>query len=108
MIDKALLNIVDQSYLEGVNRDHVYEPVGCDKCNTSGFKGRIGVFEAILVDENIENAVISNPSERDIEAASRNQKLLSLVEDGVLKVLSGLTSLDELGRVLDLSSIEVE
>lgn len=106
MIDKALAGITDPSYLENVQRDHVYEPVGCDQCNKSGFKGRIGVFEAILVDDNIEKAVIQNPSERDITTASRSQNLLSLTEDGVLKVLSGITSLSELGRVLDLSSIE--
>jgi len=106
MIEKSLAKISDPSYLEGIQREHIWEPVGCEKCNNSGFKGRIGVYEAVLVDSSIEKAVINNPSERDIEEAARSQKLLNLTEDGILKVLSGLTSLTELSRVLDLSSIE--
>jgi type IV pilus assembly protein PilB len=64
------------------------------------------VFEAILIDESIEKVVIANPSERDINTASRAQNLLKLEEDGILKVLNGTTSLSELSRVLDLSAIE--
>ncbi|MDB5254081.1 MAG: pilB1 [Parcubacteria group bacterium] len=105
LVDKALAKVTDQTYLEGVQREHMFEPVGCDKCH-DGFKGRIGVFEAILVDEHIEQAVINNPSERDINTASRTQNLLKLEEDGILKVLNGTTSLSELSRVLDLSAIE--
>jgi type II secretory ATPase GspE/PulE/Tfp pilus assembly ATPase PilB-like protein len=58
-----------------------------------------------LVDNKIEKAVIENPSERDIEAAARDQKLPNLAEDGILKVLNGDTSLQELGRVVDLSNV---
>lgn len=106
LVDKALSKITDKSYLEGVQQDHLWEPVGCKECNFSGYKGRIGVYEAILIDAGIEKAVINNPSERDINEASRAQNLLKLEEDGVIKVLNGTTSLEELGRVLDLSSIE--
>jgi len=106
LIDKSLSKISDESYLEGVQKDHLWEPVGCQECNFSGYKGRIGVYEAILIDSAIEKAVINNPSERDINEASRSQGLLKLEEDGILKVLRGITSLSELGRVLDLSSIE--
>jgi type IV pilus assembly protein PilB len=106
LVDKALSKVSDPTYLEGVQRDHMYEPIGCTACNNSGFKGRIGVFEAILIDEAVERAVISNPSERDINTASHPQNLLKLEEDGIIKVLAGTTSLSELSRVLDLSSIE--
>jgi len=106
LIDKSLSKISDTSYLEGIQREHIWEPVGCKECNFSGYRGRIGVYEAILIDSAIEKAVINNPSERDINEASRVQGLLKLEEDGVLKVLRGITSLSELGRVLDLSSIE--
>ncbi|CAN5140131.1 type IV-A pilus assembly ATPase PilB [soil metagenome] len=105
MIDKALAGISDQTYLDGVQKDHIYEPVGCDKCH-GGFKGRVGVYEAVLVDESIEKAVTNNPSERDISAAARGQNLLTLAQDGIIKVLGGTTSISELSRVLDLSSIE--
>jgi len=104
VVDKILGNILDSSYLEGVQREHVWVPVGCSECNGLGYRGRVGIFEAILVDGEIEKAVITNPSERDIRGVAKAQKLLTLAEDGVLKVLVGTTSLEELDRVMDLSS----
>ena len=104
-IDKVLANVPDPIYLEGVQRKHLWTAIGCPECNNLGFKGRIGIYEAILVDTNIEKAVIINPSERDIREAAKGQKLLTLVEDGVIKVLSGITTLEELDRVVDLSNV---
>ncbi|MDQ3089712.1 MAG: GspE/PulE family protein [bacterium] len=104
-IDKVLAKIADQSYLEGVQRDHLWEAPGCDKCHHLGFKGRIGVYEAILINEEIEKAVLNNPSENEIEEAAREQKQLNIVEDGVIKILSGLTSIPELARVVDITTV---
>ncbi len=104
-VDKILSEIQDSAYLEGVQREKIWVAVGCPKCSGLGFKGRIGIYEAILVDNNIEKAVITNPSERDIREAAKSQNLLNLAQDGTLKVLSGITTLEELDRVVDLSSI---
>jgi len=104
IIEKILAGVADPIYLEGIQREHSWTAVGCPECNDLGFKGRIGVFEAVLVDSNIEKAVITNPSERDIREAAKKQKLLTLVEDGIIKVLSGVTTIEELDRVVDLSS----
>jgi len=105
LIEKILADVSDKSYLEGIPTDHLYTSVGCDKCHNTGFKGRIGVYEAILVDENIEKAVLENPSERDIATAAKPQGLLTLAEDGILKVLKGETTIPELERVLDLTDL---
>lgn len=102
MVDTVVAGIQDKSYLEGVQREKVWAPVGCSECNNLGFRGRVGVFEAILVDKGIENAVIQNPSERDIRDAAKAQNLLTLAQDGILKVLSGTTSMEELTRVVDI------
>lgn len=80
----------------------LYEAVGCPQCNNTGYKGRIGIYEAILVDESIENIIKDSPSEREIRTAAEGQNLLTLVEDGILKSVKGITSLDELERVIDL------
>lgn len=101
-IERTIGGIQDKSYLEGVQLEKVWAPVGCPECNGIGYKGRIGVFEAILVDNNIEKAVITNPSERDIREAAKNQRLLTLEQDGILKVLNGVTTLEELGRVVNM------
>ena len=78
--------------------------MGCDKCNGTGYRGRIGIFEAIVMDKGIEKAVLNNPSEREIQEAARNQKLLNMQQDGVVKILKGITSIDELSRVIDLQA----
>lgn len=86
------------------NRSVVYEPVGCTECNGTGYKGRIGVFEGIVVDKEVDDFVHANPSEKDIQELQKKRPLLTMPEDGVVKVLKGITSLDELERVVSLEN----
>lgn len=102
LIQDVLSSIKDKSYLEGLNQGGIYEEVGCEHCNFTGFKGRTGIYEAILTDENIEQIVKENPSEREINKAAENQGILTMKQDGIIKILQGITSLSELGRVIDL------
>lgn len=83
----------------------IYEAKGCAVCDNTGYKGRRGVFEAIRVDEAVEDAVIRDPREHVILEAARPQGIPTMAEDGMEKVLSGITSLDELERVVDLSLV---
>lgn len=83
----------------------IYEPVGCEVCGGTGWKGRQGVFEAIRVDKEVEDAVIRDPREHVIIEAARKQNIPTMLEDGVEKVLKGITSLAELERVVDLKDI---
>ena len=102
LIKKVLGSIKDKSFLEGLDLKNVHEPVGCAECNFTGFKGRTGIYEAIITDEAVEAIVIQNPSEREISKAAEDQGILNMLQDGVIKILQGLTSLDELSRVIDL------
>jgi type IV pilus assembly protein PilB len=89
-------------YLEGLDPTNVYEEVGCKECNFTGYKGRTGIYEAILTDQKVEEIVKENPSEREINKASENQGILTMKQDGIIKILQGVTSFDELRRVIDL------
>ncbi|MFZ2048888.1 MAG: type II/IV secretion system protein [Minisyncoccia bacterium] len=106
IVEQTIAGIEDKSYLEGLQTEHVWEAVGCEKCHNTGYKGREGIYEAILMDENIEKIILANPGERDIVTAAKGQHLLSLTEDGIIKVLKGETDVKELERVIDLSSFE--
>ena len=86
------------------NRDYVWTAKGCEKCNGMKYSGRIGIFEAVVVDENIEKIVRENPSERDIAKSASKQKILDMRQDGILKVLNGTTDMEELKRVVDLTN----
>ncbi|MBI2023276.1 type II/IV secretion system protein [Candidatus Giovannonibacteria bacterium] len=71
----------------------------CEACNMTGYKGRIGVFEAFLITDEIERLIINNPSESDIRKKALEQGMLTMFQDGILKVMDGVTSFDELNRV---------
>lgn len=53
LIDKVIASVADKTYLDGIDTTHIWQNVGCEKCNMTGYKGRIGIYEAILMDENI-------------------------------------------------------
>ncbi|MEK7070418.1 MAG: hypothetical protein AAB966_01290, partial [Patescibacteria group bacterium] len=102
LIETIIQSIQDKSYLENLQMGVAWQSVGCDKCNKTGYKGRIGIFEAILIDESVENIIQENPSEREIKKATAHQGLLDMKQDGIIKVLKGVTSISELERVIDL------
>ena len=79
-----------------------FAPVGCEKCNMIGYKGRMGIFEAIKTDEAIEKIIPENPSEREIKRVAKMQGILSMRQDGVVKILNGTTSIEEVRSVVDL------
>ncbi len=81
----------------------VANKTGCDKCNL-GYKGRIGIYEAIIMNRKIEEISIASGSERDIAEAARDQGIPDMKEDGVTKVLDGITDVEELTKVVDLVS----
>lgn len=76
---------------------------GCEKCQMTGFKGRIGIFEAIKTDEAIEKIIPENPSEREIKKVASLQGILSMRQDGMVKIINGITSFEEVQSVVDLN-----
>jgi type IV pilus assembly protein PilB len=76
-----------------------YEPVGCSRCNQSGYKGRIGLFSVMQMSERIKEMAIEHAAEAEIARVAREEGMLTLREDGITKVRSGLTSLEEVLRV---------
>lgn len=73
---------------------------GCSQCNHTGYKGRIGVFEIILVNNEVERLILREPSEFEIQKEAAKQSQISMRQDGLLKVLRGITDLAELERVV--------
>lgn len=82
--------------------DKTYEAVGCPECNDTGYSGRLGLFEAIYMDNSIATVTTTNPNEKDIRIAAIPQGILDMRQDGILKVVEGTTSFRELSRVIDL------
>ncbi|HEU4599147.1 MAG TPA: ATPase, T2SS/T4P/T4SS family, partial [Solirubrobacterales bacterium] len=76
-----------------------YEPTGCARCNNSGYKGRVGLYSVMKMSENIKEMTVSQAPEADIAALAREEGMCTLREDGIEKIRSGLTSLEEVLRV---------
>jgi general secretion pathway protein E len=73
--------------------------VGCPECSHTGYKGRTGVYELMVVDEAVQGLIHSRASEGQIVAAARERGLRSMRDDGERLVASGITSMEEVVRV---------
>jgi type IV pilus assembly protein PilB len=76
-----------------------YEPAGCSRCNQSGYKGRVGLYSVMKMSDRIKEMTVAQSPEAEIAAVAKEEGMLTLREDGVAKVRSGLTSLEEVIRV---------
>ncbi|MCI0335256.1 MAG: Flp pilus assembly complex ATPase component TadA [Planctomycetes bacterium] len=77
----------------------VYDPGGCEQCNRRGYKGRIGLFELLPIDEDLARRIVDGANEADIARRARERKIPGLRDDAASKLLDGATSFDEIVAV---------
>lgn len=82
-----------------INRLFKIHENGCDKCNHTGYKGRIGIYEVMNNDVNVQKSILSNTTSEDLEKLAINNGMLSMHIDGFIKALRGQTTLEEVMRV---------
>ena len=89
-------------YLESIgvspnqfNKDHIYKAVGCDKCIGTGYSGRLGIFEIMRLTEKLKSLILGTYDANQIKNEARREKMLSLRQDGIQKVLNGVTTIEE-------------
>ncbi len=73
----------------------MYKPVGCEKCNNAGYKGRVAVYELLVVNEAMQELVVAGAGQRDIEKEVAKTDFVSMQQDGVLKIITGMTTFEE-------------
>jgi type IV pilus assembly protein PilB len=74
----------------------VYLPEGCEACNYKGIKGRIGIYEMLKMTPEMQEAILKDPSENSLSVIAKKQGMISLRQDGIIKAMQGLVSLDEI------------
>jgi type IV pilus assembly protein PilB len=74
----------------------MYIPQGCEVCNYKGIKGRIGIYEMLKMTPELEEVILKDPSETSLVAAAKKQGMISLRQDGIIKAMGGLVSLEEI------------
>ena len=81
------------------NIETLYRPKGCMKCNNIGYKGRIGIFEVLTINEDIEKLILDMAGETELAVAAIESGMITMLQDGILKAVSGITSIDEVESV---------
>jgi len=77
----------------------LYRGKGCEKCNSTGYKGRTGIFEVLSMTEKIQQLTLEHASSAQVQKAGVEEGMMTLVQDGYLKVLEGITTVEEVLRV---------
>lgn len=90
------------NYINNKKNITLYKGKGCHRCSGTGYKGRIGIFEFIEIDSDLENLILENPSSQQIWDVASKNGAISLFEDGLEKVKNGLTTIDELLRIANV------
>jgi type IV pilus assembly protein PilB len=73
---------------------------GCEDCNFTGYRGRTGIFEAFLVDDEMERFILTSPSISDLREMAQKKGMVTMYQDGLLKVIDGITTIEEVERVV--------
>ena len=76
-----------------------YRGVGCQQCKNTGYKGRQGIYEVMRVDDEVRELTLKNASGDQVKKVALRNGMRSLRHDGLMKVLKGITSLEEVYRV---------
>ncbi len=78
---------------------YLYRGTGCDRCGGMGYSGRVGIFEVLDVSEKISRLIMDNVSADEIKDTAVEEGMLTMIQDGYLKALEGITTLEEVLRV---------
>ncbi len=98
--DKILKTLMEKFGHRSLDKIRLYRGNGCEVCANSGYSNRIGIFEILEVHENIRNLIAKRASRDDILRTAFENGMTTMLEDGIMKVLSGITSLEEVIRVI--------
>jgi len=80
---------------------YIWQAVGCKECNNEGYTGRIGLFEILSMTDQLTDIILKEPSEREISKEAERQGMITMKQDGILKVLTGVTTIEEVLRVAE-------
>jgi type IV pilus assembly protein PilB len=87
--------------LQGLSAEQTFKGKGCDRCRKTGYTGRLGIYELMVMDDAMRDIVTRNPDVNQLRKLAREKGLVTLRQDGFEKVLKGMTTVDEILRVTE-------
>ena len=109
---EALLKALPQRVNRGAyEKIEMYKPQGCERCHNFGYKGRVGIYEFLKVDDELRELIIKDTSPFSIKKLALAKGMVTMQEDGILKVLNGFTTFEEVEAAtgpLEWRNVEAE
>ncbi len=100
-INVVLGDLMPKPYKDG-NPIQLSKGSGCDECEHTGYLGRIAIFEVLKISPIINTMILRSSTAKEIEAQAKNEGLINMKQDGYLKVLDGITTIEEVLRVAEI------
>ncbi len=93
-----------EKYILGVKKDlSIYDSVGCEYCDNTGFKGRSSVIEILQMNDEIDELILQHATIKEIRSQAFKSGYKTMADDGIARIIKGETTIEELGRVVDLT-----
>jgi type II secretory ATPase GspE/PulE/Tfp pilus assembly ATPase PilB-like protein len=99
-IEKTIKSISSATNIKIPLIEKIYRPKGCEKCNYFGYKGRTTVSEVLIMDKEIEKLISFNALSSEIKEKAVEKGMLTMYQDGILNVLEGKTTMEEINRII--------
>jgi type IV pilus assembly protein PilB len=94
--DVPINTLVDMGFAEEEAKNvTVYKPKGCSQCNNTGYKGRIALFEAMKITDEIRDLVLNKAQSKDIKKKAIEQGMITLRQSGLIKIKNGIASMED-------------
>ncbi len=94
-----IYSLIEDKFKKEGKKVTIPKVVGCDKCNNTGYMGRVAIYEVMLISEKISKLIIEKATAFEIQKLAIEEGMLTMKQDGYVKVLEGVTTLDEVVRV---------
>lgn len=98
--DKAVKEKLSKDLGISLEKQTFYKGEGCDECNNKGYSGRVGVFEVLEVTEKVKNLITNKATSDEIQKQAEKEGMITMLQDGLDKVASGQTTIEEIVRVI--------
>lgn len=98
-LDRFIARLPARVNKENYKDFNIFKAVGCDKCSGIGYKGRVAIYELLKIDKDLENVLIKGGGEIEIDELSRKKGMVIMQEDGILKIIQGLTTFEEVEKI---------
>lgn len=98
-VTESIKNILGKFYPSNKSNLVLYRGKGCKECGNTGYLGRIGIYETINVSANIAGMILERATAVEIEKRAKEEGLITMIQDGYLKVIDGITTIEEILRV---------